>query len=265
MTRGKWVALAVGVAVIAVLVSYGPAVWRVVAYEELARSEQWHMVRLVKRWPWLPGRQSLLPDQVCNACRFRYHENCWGTADTRKASWKFLGSFRCTCLHEPSTSHESGIIDTGALTPSEILGLGGRADRRVYYRTENGEVAYANFNKPLDDATREHANEYFELYMEVEMGLYAFINAQLESGQGEKCASNHEALEYGREHSQRHFVTPVLDGEYWVVDVADYYGSADYGDLKEAMRGPREALRKADVQLMSFRAPTSVMAPGKRN
>ena len=32
MTRAKWVALAVGIAVIAFLVLSGPAVWRAVAY-----------------------------------------------------------------------------------------------------------------------------------------------------------------------------------------------------------------------------------------
>ena len=34
MTRGKWVALAAGIAAVAVLVLNGPAVWRAVAYEE---------------------------------------------------------------------------------------------------------------------------------------------------------------------------------------------------------------------------------------
>ncbi len=32
MTRGKWVALVVGVAAITVVVPYGPAVWMAVAY-----------------------------------------------------------------------------------------------------------------------------------------------------------------------------------------------------------------------------------------
>ena len=34
MTRGKWVALAVGLAAIAVLVPYGPALWRAVKYAD---------------------------------------------------------------------------------------------------------------------------------------------------------------------------------------------------------------------------------------
>ena len=97
--------------------------------------------------------------------------------------------------------------------------------------------AYATINLELRPVSFE-----YETGDTVEIGLYAFINAQLESGQGKKSASNREALEYGREHFQRPFCTRVLDTEYWVVDVADYYDSADYGGLKEAMRGPRAAL-----------------------
>ena len=116
MTRGKWVALAVGVAVTAVLVLNAPAVWRVAAYTQ-AREElvvviekantkytpythigpiefravyksglgpTLSMVGLLtikrKRYAWIPGEELIVPDQVCPWCNPRTyipHEYCF--------------------------------------------------------------------------------------------------------------------------------------------------------------------------------------------
>ncbi len=116
MTRGKWVALAVGLAVLAVLVPYGPAVWRAVAYAperlepvvvlandhpKYAHTEYTHTgpIEFIsgmysngmrttvsvltvkrKRHTWIPGEEFIVPDQVCPWCRRTTlipHEYCF--------------------------------------------------------------------------------------------------------------------------------------------------------------------------------------------
>ena len=52
MTRGKWVALAVVLAVLAVLVPYGPVLWRAVAYD---RQEAEGLLQDGDRWVYPSG------------------------------------------------------------------------------------------------------------------------------------------------------------------------------------------------------------------
>ena len=115
MTRGKWVAMAVGVAVIAVLVPYGPELWMAVAYtgarEELVaviergttqytpythigpieftsayRSGSGTLTMVGpltikrKRHAWIPGEEFIVPDQECPWCErtsYMRHEYCF--------------------------------------------------------------------------------------------------------------------------------------------------------------------------------------------
>ena len=134
MTRGQWVALGGVVAAIAVLIPYGPAVWRAVAYVEeriepidvrhrysthrystnstevntdLATLEVEYMVVLRKRLEWLPG-----PDLVvrCAWCVESDHARCPGSnfalscpAGTRDS--RFIGTVHCDCPHP---SHAEG-------------------------------------------------------------------------------------------------------------------------------------------------------------
>ncbi len=111
MTRGKSVALAVGVAAVAVLVLNGPAVWRVVAYVQVPISSGPVSVHLgggavsylsgtdqmgamttnletavvesgtltvhKKRHAWLPGQAFIIPDQACVSCGLGKHTVCF--------------------------------------------------------------------------------------------------------------------------------------------------------------------------------------------
>ena len=81
MTRGKWVALAVGLAVIAVLVHYGPAMWRAVRYQKV---RVWGVqvdpdvqpecvVYMVRRFIWDPGPKFT---QLCTGCAESRHVGC---------------------------------------------------------------------------------------------------------------------------------------------------------------------------------------------
>ena len=86
MTRGKWVALAVGLAVVAVLVSYGPAVWRTVAYVEEQQTQPLYFwnegngwkednhVLLRARREWLSGAR--LKAAMCGWCDESDHLQC---------------------------------------------------------------------------------------------------------------------------------------------------------------------------------------------
>ncbi len=84
MTRAKWVALAVGLVVMAVLVTNGPALWRAVGYEEERREDfvmgSWfdgerpdYVMFIRKRFSWLPG-----PDRFarCAWCVESDHLKC---------------------------------------------------------------------------------------------------------------------------------------------------------------------------------------------
>ena len=122
MTRGKWVALAVGIAAIAVLVPYGPALWRAVAYvEERDRMDighsaipAWDFSVLRKRVPWLPGEDNVIPSQLCRYCWLELHEHCWQPLAGRNLSfgkgsrigvheYYLPATFHCTC---PDPSHK---------------------------------------------------------------------------------------------------------------------------------------------------------------
>ena len=73
MTRGKWVALAVGLAVVAVLVPYGPALWRAVAYQQSSSiamhtgtiSDPIYVAGWIKRWDIMPGPDVVLEHPSC--------------------------------------------------------------------------------------------------------------------------------------------------------------------------------------------------------
>ena len=119
MTRGKWVALAVGVAVIAVLVHYGPALWRAVAYVESRHDGELMMMRFDtrtyerpqnpsryiivtrKRFNWLPGRAATVH---CGWCVESAHQKCPGdqyNLFSPKGEWpRWPSETRtCTCPH----------------------------------------------------------------------------------------------------------------------------------------------------------------------
>ena len=121
MTRGKWVALAVGLAVIAVLALNGPAVWRVVAYIEerqegvvlipdyTARSQELprnpdYMIITRKRFIWFPGRDYMV---LCAWCAETIHEKCPGDKYVLlpKEATPAETYTTCTCPHP---SHAEG-------------------------------------------------------------------------------------------------------------------------------------------------------------
>ena len=116
MTRGKWVALAVGLAVAACLVAIAPQAWLWSAYrnaevEEIVRFPisgfpKWlkevRRPALVKRWDWLPGREVVLPDRRCNACLHDSHRNCPRRISISEVADELL----CTCRH-PSHAQDS--------------------------------------------------------------------------------------------------------------------------------------------------------------
>ena len=135
MTRGKWVALTVGLAVIAVIVLNGPAFWKAVAYEQreaeavffgtgrarFSRSggvggpgdnpfwEDRGFVVVRKRYSWIPGSEFTVPDQMCPACILEFHDACFpkaggsaGCSFPDGSSVDLSSSFRCTC---PDLSH----------------------------------------------------------------------------------------------------------------------------------------------------------------
>ena len=117
-------ALAVGVAVIAVLVPYGPAIWIAVAYEEERREDfviwSWfdgerpdYVMFIRKRFSWLPG-----PDHLarCAWCVESDHLKCprdaevptppkWDLSTISSPMIKEV-RFACTCPH-PSHAQES--------------------------------------------------------------------------------------------------------------------------------------------------------------
>ena len=125
MTRGKWVALAVGLAVIAVLIPYGPALWWAVAYVEERRivliayedpngaeylDEQARVLR--KRWSWVLGPEHRVR---CGRCQESDHRSCprlLSMAATWRSTGKILGldgvfsGHLCDCPH-PSHAQAS--------------------------------------------------------------------------------------------------------------------------------------------------------------
>ena len=121
MTRGKWVALAVGVAVMALLVPYGPAMWRVVTYEDRriedlsvslsnAAAKVEYMIVSRKRFDWVSGPDSFVR---CSFCVESEHRMCprdtasaWVMKENpRSGTWeqRFV---LCTCPH-PSHAQDS--------------------------------------------------------------------------------------------------------------------------------------------------------------
>ena len=137
MTRGKWVALAVGLAVVAVLVVNGPALWRSVAYVKEQRKGLSDGARLCifigsatdsqpirwsgpmevdvfrKRYKWLPGQEVIVPDQPCIPCNGGLHDWCWNERRERPPFVRIIrgtepqsAPFRCTCPH-PSHAESS--------------------------------------------------------------------------------------------------------------------------------------------------------------
>lgn len=131
MTRGKWVALAVGLAVIGVIVLNGPAVWRAVPYSSevlfpvklypgldrtrLNRSDPVrapdYIVIWQKRGDWIPGQRYIIR---CSFCLDSDHDLCvgvmngeWSRVRPSEASFHvFDAAFRCSCPH-PSHAEES--------------------------------------------------------------------------------------------------------------------------------------------------------------
>ena len=123
MTRGKWVALAVGLAVIVVLIPYGPALWRAVAYVEermensskatiLSDADASYLPEYVvltrKRFNWVPG--PVLTTR-CPWCAESDHARCPGKR--KMLVFLPLGQDRvqgrlhpCDCPH-PSHAQES--------------------------------------------------------------------------------------------------------------------------------------------------------------
>ena len=100
MTRGKWVALAVGLAAVVILVPFFyPPLWRAVAYEKERRQpvfrnlppspfttaelrigfgpvrlkDPGYLLLLRKRFDWLPGRERF---SVCGCCVESRHSDC---------------------------------------------------------------------------------------------------------------------------------------------------------------------------------------------
>ncbi len=133
MTRGKWVALVVGLAAVAVAVPYGPALWMAVAYDRQESSllsfmiggrgysvgrgqgsadPVWKDLKFVvmkKRHSWMPGSEFTVPDQMCPACILEFHDACFpkaggsaGCSLPDGSSVDLSSSFRCTC---PDLSH----------------------------------------------------------------------------------------------------------------------------------------------------------------
>ena len=115
MTRGKWVALAVGLAVIAVLVPYGPAVWRAVAYERHTmfgrpQDTSWSMYFCQKRYSWLPGSPQFVPPQPCGRCRNQDHGRCIAEESDRLFGSGTVITFTGTHLSYEKTRHASAVV-----------------------------------------------------------------------------------------------------------------------------------------------------------
>ena len=134
MTRGKWVALAVGLAALAVLLPYGPALWMAAAYVEERKENVWlhdptkdgeyegildpvdYLLLKRKRFDWLPGSDRMAQ---CSFCVETQHVKCprvvfetWSAAtpglDRVEQSLRLdiLAEHLCTCPH-PSHAQES--------------------------------------------------------------------------------------------------------------------------------------------------------------
>ena len=137
MTRGKWVALAVLLAVIALIIPNGPAVWRVVAYVEerhdgvltirklevgqllwstatsqpiarflMSPPNPNYIVITRKRFNWLPGRDRMVR---CAWCVESTHVKCPGDKYALllpKEAPPAETYTTCTCPH-PSHAQES--------------------------------------------------------------------------------------------------------------------------------------------------------------
>ena len=121
MTRRRIIAGVILLAAVAVAVPAAPGVWERVAYREKAmagvlipkffgeygKSREPELFFLEKRWSWLPGDDTFIPDQLCWVCRQEHHETCWSTPGTRPHSlaWFLVGdpwaAYRCTCT-DPS-------------------------------------------------------------------------------------------------------------------------------------------------------------------
>ena len=108
MTRGKWVALAVGSALFAVLFPFLPLGWEAVMYtpecDELEPFKKGvHAVVMRKRVDWIPG-----PDRVlrCAWCAESDHSQCPRKVGSWAARAMTLDRVACTCPH-PSHAQES--------------------------------------------------------------------------------------------------------------------------------------------------------------
>ena len=119
MTRGKWVALAVGMTALGFLVPYGPGLWRSVAYvetrlEPLPVPEERmppYVIAQVRRFDWIPVRR--VTGITCGFCVESKHADCtpWmkvravPTKDYDQSPNAFMAPL-CMCPH-PSHAQDS--------------------------------------------------------------------------------------------------------------------------------------------------------------
>ena len=130
MTRRRIIAGGILLAAVAVAVPFAPGVWRKVAYEEVEilsmgfvdsegrgfvttrqiqrilpslRAEEYVRV-MAKRYSWAPGSEFVVLDQMCPACRFGKHDDCFPAVGLgancglpNNIVVELPPDFRCTC------------------------------------------------------------------------------------------------------------------------------------------------------------------------
>ena len=76
-------------------------------WDEETALPRWTLAVLRKRAPWLPGKENVIPSQLCTACRWDHHGLCWQPMAGRRWVLKnddpkfhecyLPTNFRCTC------------------------------------------------------------------------------------------------------------------------------------------------------------------------
>ncbi|MEM7262090.1 MAG: hypothetical protein AAF488_08870 [Planctomycetota bacterium] len=99
MSSSRKFAVVILVVALLVAVGFAPQIWRAAAYEQ---PDSGGFRVYLKRFEWLPGPETIAPDQPCFICVGEAHQWCTSRGNSHDSFVEIEGQgyavrFRCTC------------------------------------------------------------------------------------------------------------------------------------------------------------------------